>query len=77
MRAYTEVGVDGFNLIYTTTPGTFVDFIDGVAPLLRAHGLMQSEYLEGPLRQKLFGQPRLPERHPGAEVRRTLHRARS
>lgn len=70
LERYAEVGVDGFNLIYATTPGTFVDFIDGVAPLLQERGLMQTEYQPGPLRQKVFGQPRLPDRHPGAAVRR-------
>ncbi len=70
LERYAEVGIDGFNLIYATTPGTFVDFIDGVSPLLQARGLMQTEYQPGPLRQKIFGQPRLPNRHPGAAVRR-------
>jgi hypothetical protein len=27
--------VDGFNLVYSVTPGTFVDFIDGVVPCCR------------------------------------------
>jgi alkanesulfonate monooxygenase SsuD/methylene tetrahydromethanopterin reductase-like flavin-dependent oxidoreductase (luciferase family) len=71
LEEYAAVGVDGFNLIYTTTPGTFVDFIDGVAPVLRERGLMQTEYRPGPLRQKLFGYPRLPDRHPGAGYRRS------
>ena len=38
---YTEAGVDGFNLVYSVTPGTFVDFIDGVVPVLQARGLVQ------------------------------------
>jgi alkanesulfonate monooxygenase SsuD/methylene tetrahydromethanopterin reductase-like flavin-dependent oxidoreductase (luciferase family) len=50
-----EHGADGFNLIYTTTPGTFVDFIDGVVPVLQDRGLMQTEYTPGTFRQKLFG----------------------
>ncbi|MCP5026390.1 MAG: LLM class flavin-dependent oxidoreductase [Actinomycetia bacterium] len=48
-------GADGFNLVYTTTPGTFVDFIDGVVPVLQDRGLMQTEYTPGTLREKLFG----------------------
>jgi FMN-dependent oxidoreductase (nitrilotriacetate monooxygenase family) len=70
LEAYADVGIDGFNLIYATTPGTFVDFIEGVSPLLQKKGLMQNDYEQGPLRQKLFGQPRLPDRHPGAAHRR-------
>ncbi len=64
-----ETGADGFNLVYATTPGTFVDFIDGVAPILKARGLMQTEYEDGPLRQKIFGHAALAENHPGASHR--------
>ncbi|MGD9602186.1 MAG: LLM class flavin-dependent oxidoreductase [Gammaproteobacteria bacterium] len=63
-------GIDGFNLVYATTPGTFIDFIDGVAPILRQRGLMQAGYAEGTLREKVFGHARLPARHPGARHRR-------
>lgn len=65
-----EAGIDGFNLVYSTTPGTFVDIIDGVVPVLRERGLLEDGYRPGPLREKLFGTPRLPDRHPGAVHRR-------
>jgi FMN-dependent oxidoreductase (nitrilotriacetate monooxygenase family) len=71
LQALSETGADGFNLVYATTPGTFVDFIDGVAPILRSRGLMQDDYSPGPLREKIFGHPRLSERHPGAAFRRS------
>jgi long-chain alkane monooxygenase len=71
LASFAEAGADGFNLIYTTTPGTFVDFIDGVVPVLQERGMMQREYTPGPLRNKLFGWPRLPAGHPGAGLRRT------
>ncbi len=70
LAALGESGVDGFNLVYATTPGTFVDFIEGVAPILKQRGLMQTEYSPGPLRQKIFGCATLPDRHPGAAFRR-------
>ena len=70
LETLASSGIDGFNLVYATTPGTFVDFIDGVAPILKQRGLMQTEYADGPLREKIFGTPRLPERHPGARFRR-------
>jgi len=70
LETLARSGIDGFNLVYATTPGTFVDFIDGVAPILKQRGLMQTEYADGPLRKKIFGTPRLPERHPGARFRR-------
>lgn len=70
LQSWFEAGVDGFNLVYTVTPGTFVDFIDGVVPVLQARGLVQREYAPGPLRQKIFGDARLPKRHPAAVYRR-------
>ena len=70
LQEWQELGVDGFNLVYSVTPGTFVDFIDAVVPVLQARGLMQREYAPGPLRQKIFGDPKLPDRHPAAVYRR-------
>lgn len=64
-----ENGLDGFNLTYTVTPGTFVDFVEGVVPILQERGLVQSEYEAGSLRQKLFGNDRLPTTHPAATFR--------
>ncbi|NCG40555.1 MAG: NtaA/DmoA family FMN-dependent monooxygenase [Actinobacteria bacterium] len=64
-----DAGLDGFNLTYSVTPGTFVDFIDGVIPILQKRGLAQSEYAPGTFREKLFGYPRLPLSHPA-----TVHR---
>jgi len=69
LQAWGEAGADGFNLVYSTTPGTFVDFVEGVVPILQERGLAQKEYAPGPLRQKLFGHPRLPERHHAASFR--------
>ena len=71
LQAWFEAGVDGFNLVYSVTPGTFVDFIEAVVPILQARGLVQREYAPGPLRQKVFGQARLPKRHPAAAYRRS------
>ena len=70
LQEWHDAGVDGFNLVYSVTPGTFVDFIDGVVPILQARGLMQKEYAPGTLRQKIFGYPKLPDRHPAAVYRR-------
>jgi long-chain alkane monooxygenase len=70
LQEWFEAGVDGFNLVYSVTPGTFVDFIEGVVPVLQARGLVQRAYTPGPLRQKIFGQARLPARHPAAAYRR-------
>ena len=68
-QAWHEAGVDGFNIVYAVTPGTFADFIEGVVPELRRRGLVQSDYAPGTLREKLFGQARLSARHPAAAYR--------
>lgn len=66
LEAWAAAGVDGINVMYTTTPGTFEDFIEYLAPELERRGLMQREYRPGTLREKLFGAgPYLPERHVG------------
>jgi FMN-dependent oxidoreductase (nitrilotriacetate monooxygenase family) len=72
---WLDVGIDGFNLAYMVTPGSFVDFIDGVVPVLQKRGLMQREYQEGTLREKLLGpgHARLREPHPAARYRIASH----
>lgn len=71
LEGWVRAGVDGFNLAYMVTPGSFVDFIDGVVPLLQRRGLMQREYEEGTLREKLFGpgQARLRPPHVATRYR--------
>ena len=32
--------MDGFNLVYSVTPGTLIDFIEGVVPFLQGRVLM-------------------------------------
>jgi alkanesulfonate monooxygenase len=53
------------------TPGSFIDFIDGVVPVLQKRGLMQREYQEGTLREKIFGagRARLRAPHPATRYR--------
>jgi FMN-dependent oxidoreductase (nitrilotriacetate monooxygenase family) len=73
LQVYADAGVDGINLMYYTTPGSFEDFIDGVTPVLQERGLAQSEYTPGTLREKLSdgaAGPRIGERHPAAGFRR-------
>ena len=69
LEEWQKKGVDGFNLVYSVTPGSFVDFIDGVVPVLQSRGLVQRGYSPGPLREKIFGAPRLTDRHNGARFR--------
>jgi FMN-dependent oxidoreductase (nitrilotriacetate monooxygenase family) len=65
-----ETDVDGFNLAYAITPGTFEDIVTYVIPELRARGAYPTSYVEGTLRQKLHGKgDRLPDDHKGAGYR--------
>jgi len=73
LQAWQAAGVDGINLTYATTPGSFVEFIDHVVPVLQDRGLVQREYRDGTLREKLTdgrAGPRADERHPSSAVRR-------
>jgi FMN-dependent oxidoreductase (nitrilotriacetate monooxygenase family) len=69
LERWRDAGVDGINVINWVIPGSFAEFADEVLPVLRERGLAQAEYAEGPLRQKLFGAPRLNDRHPAARYR--------
>lgn len=64
-----EADVDGFNLSRTVTPECVEDIVDFVVPELQARGLYKTAYRAGTLRDKLFGHPRLPGTHRGAQAR--------
>jgi len=65
-----ETDVDGFNLAYAITPGTFEDIVEFVVPVLQARGVYQTEYEPGTLRHKLHGSgDRLPGDHRGSRYR--------
>ncbi|PKH26249.1 5,10-methylene tetrahydromethanopterin reductase [Enterobacterales bacterium CwR94] len=67
----TASGVDGFNLAWAISPGSFDDFIEHVIPVLRARGVVR-ELPANPLslRERLSGQPRLAADHPATQFRR-------
>lgn len=65
-----ETDVDGFNLAYAITPGTFEDVIKYVVPELQKRGAYPSVYAPGTLRNKLFNRgDRLPDEHKGSGYR--------
>ncbi|MDI3329440.1 MAG: LLM class flavin-dependent oxidoreductase [Micrococcus sp.] len=67
VRIQDETDVDGFNLAYHITPGTFEDIVQYVVPELQKLGRYKTEYTEGTMRHKLFGRgDHLPENHYGA-----------
>jgi FMN-dependent oxidoreductase (nitrilotriacetate monooxygenase family) len=71
-RWIDEADVDGFNLAYAITPGTFADLVEYVVPVLQARGLLRTSYEGTTLRESFYGagQPRLRDDHPGARYRR-------
>ncbi|WP_279588290.1 LLM class flavin-dependent oxidoreductase [Salinibacterium sp. ZJ77] len=65
-----DTDVDGFNLAYAITPGTFEDIVEHVIPVLRARGAYPEQYAPGTLRDKLHGDgDRLPADHRGSRYR--------
>ncbi|KAJ5728871.1 Nitrilotriacetate monooxygenase component A/pristinamycin IIA synthase subunit A [Penicillium malachiteum] len=74
-RWIREADLDGFNIGYVTTPGTFEDLIDLVIPELRKRGLYpEAEAADDePLtaREKIYGkgQNELRDDHPGTKYK--------
>ena len=65
-----ETDVDGFNLAYAITPGTFEDIVDYLVPELQRRGVYPKAYKPGTLREKLFGEgPYLQAPHPATQFR--------
>ena len=68
-----EADIDGFNLAYAITPGTFEDFIEHIVPELQARGRYWHDYDESTtVRELLYGvgQRRVRDDHPAARHRR-------
>jgi FMN-dependent oxidoreductase (nitrilotriacetate monooxygenase family) len=77
LEEWRDAGVDGVNVIYQTTPGSFVDFVENLTPVLQKRGLQQSEYGPGrTLRERLFeGRgPLVNPRHPASRYRGAFSR---
>jgi FMN-dependent oxidoreductase (nitrilotriacetate monooxygenase family) len=73
LEAYAlRTGVDGFNIAYHVTPGSFVDVAHHLIPELRRRGRASDGADRATLRQRLFpgGGALLPDDHPGAGFRR-------
>ena len=65
-----ETDVDGFNLAYAITPGTFEDIVGYLVPELQRRGVYPKAYKPGTLREKLFGEgPYLQAPHPATQFR--------
>ncbi|WP_218220834.1 NtaA/DmoA family FMN-dependent monooxygenase [Nesterenkonia sp. Act20] len=70
---WQDSGIDGINVINSTIPGSYDEFIEHILPVLRDRGLArQLEESAAPsdtLRQRLTGADRLPQTHPAAQYR--------
>ncbi|OLL73277.1 flavin-dependent oxidoreductase [Pseudonocardia sp. Ae168_Ps1] len=67
--------VDGFNLAYATTPGTFTDVVEHVVPELRRRGMLAERPEGATLREHLYGEGHahaLADHPAAAHVRRTV-----
>ncbi len=73
-RWMDEADIDGFNLAYATTPGTFEEFVELVVPELQRRGRYWDDYEGSTARERLYGagQARVRDDHPAAEYRRRL-----
>jgi FMN-dependent oxidoreductase (nitrilotriacetate monooxygenase family) len=71
LERWVEVGgVDGFNLAYVITPGTFEDIVDLVIPELQRRGRVWQDYPEGTLRERLGEDSAvIPAWHPARKYR--------
>lgn len=77
LAEWQEAGIDGVNVVYQTTPGSFVDFVEEVVPVLRKRSLAQAEYAPGTFRERLFPgrSPSLNDRHPAVRYRGAFRQA--
>lgn len=72
-RWIDEADIDGFNLAYAVTPGTFEDFIAFVVPELQRRGRYWHDYDNSTtVRERLYGvgHKRVRDDHPAAKYRR-------
>jgi FMN-dependent oxidoreductase (nitrilotriacetate monooxygenase family) len=66
-----QTDVDGLNLAFAISPGSFEDVVDLLVPELVRRGLYKQAYAPGTFREKLFGlgHARLAEPHPASLYR--------
>lgn len=71
-RWVREADVDGFNIGYVTTPGSFEDVVDLLVPELRRRGIYSQPAEEGlTAREKVYGkgQAALKDDHTGSQYK--------
>ncbi|KAM0721066.1 hypothetical protein Q7P37_003352 [Cladosporium fusiforme] len=76
-RWIEEGDLDGFNLAYVTTPGTFEDVVDLLVPELRRRGLYPEKVEDGlTVREKVYGkgQAGLRDDHTGSRYKYDVYK---
>lgn len=76
-RFVREADVDGFNLGYVTTPGSFEDVVDLLVPELRRRGIYPEKQEEGlTAREKVYGkgQSKLRDDHGGSAYKYDVYK---
>ncbi|WP_192869568.1 LLM class flavin-dependent oxidoreductase [Lentibacillus sediminis] len=70
LEEWLDNGVSGINVMNSFIPGSYIEFIDKVMPILRERGLVE-EHGDTPktLRSRLFGSDKLNDRHPATNYR--------
>jgi FMN-dependent oxidoreductase (nitrilotriacetate monooxygenase family) len=62
-------GIDGFNLAFAVAHDSMRDVVDLIVPELQVRGRYRADYVDGTLREQLFGAgPHLPANHAGRQV---------
>jgi len=70
LEIWKDAGINGVNVINSTIPGSYEEFIEHVMPVLRKRGLVRNRKEEtSTLRKKLFGDDYINTRHPAANYR--------
>ncbi|WP_342308930.1 LLM class flavin-dependent oxidoreductase [Pseudomonas fluorescens] len=72
MERWVDVGgIDGFNLAYAITPGTFEDLVEFIVPALQRRGRVRTSYEGDTLRENLLDgtSPYAADDHPAARYR--------
>ncbi|KAK5120785.1 hypothetical protein LTR85_005851 [Meristemomyces frigidus] len=74
-RWVDEAKVDGFNISYATTPGTFDDLITYLWPELRRRGVLQESYAGSSMRENYLQDGQGPRAREGHPATRYAHKA--
>jgi FMN-dependent oxidoreductase (nitrilotriacetate monooxygenase family) len=71
LQELQAAGVDGIQIGSILMPESYDEFFEHVVPVLQDKGLMQKNYRQGTLRQKVFGtdRPGISEHHPAYSYR--------